>query len=195
MLVGVGVLVLPAVPASAAVADLAVSKVDTPDPVAAGANITYTIGVTNNGPDPATTPTLSDTTPASTTFVSVSANAGWSCPTTPPVGGIGAVACSGPTLANGASATVTLTVNVNAATPIGTVITNSATASSPDDASVGNNTATATTTVNAGANLLVLKSDSPDPAVANGNITYAVSVQNDGPQTAISATLSDAVPA
>ncbi len=35
------------------VADLAITKVDTPDPVIAGTNLTYTITVTNNGPDAA----------------------------------------------------------------------------------------------------------------------------------------------
>jgi uncharacterized repeat protein (TIGR01451 family) len=34
--------------------DLAVTKTDSPDPVKIGQNITYTITVTNNGPDRAT---------------------------------------------------------------------------------------------------------------------------------------------
>jgi uncharacterized repeat protein (TIGR01451 family) len=49
--------------------------------------------------------------------------------------------------------------------------------------------------VSSGANLLVLKSDSPDPAVANGNITYVITVQNAGPLAATSATLTDVIPA
>ena len=54
----------------AATADLAVTKVDSPDPVVAGANLTYTIGVTNLTAAEATTVSLSDTLPANTTFVS-----------------------------------------------------------------------------------------------------------------------------
>jgi hypothetical protein len=49
----VGVLLPPAVTAVAATADLSVSKVDSPDPVVAGSNITYTISVTSAGPDAA----------------------------------------------------------------------------------------------------------------------------------------------
>ncbi|MGH2577448.1 MAG: hypothetical protein ACRDG9_06825, partial [Actinomycetota bacterium] len=106
VVLGLGVLLLPS-PALAANANLSVTKTDSPDPVAAGSNITYTITVANNGQDPATTPTLSDSTPANTTFVSVSATGGWTCPTTPVVGGTGAVTCSGPTLATGSSVSFT----------------------------------------------------------------------------------------
>ena len=38
-----------------AIADLAVTKADSPDPVTAGTNLTYTVTVTNNGPDAAAT--------------------------------------------------------------------------------------------------------------------------------------------
>src|SRR5262249_56337472 len=58
-------------------ADLALSKVDTPDPVTAGNNITYTITVTNTGPSAAQNVTLTDATPANTTFVSFTAPPGW----------------------------------------------------------------------------------------------------------------------
>ena len=54
--------------AALASADLSVSKVDSPDPVNAGSNLTYTITVNNNnGPDAAS---WSDPLPAGTTFVS-----------------------------------------------------------------------------------------------------------------------------
>lgn len=45
-------------------ADLAITKSDTPDPVTAGEQVTYTIGVTNQGPDGATNVTVVDTLPA-----------------------------------------------------------------------------------------------------------------------------------
>ena len=56
-----------------------------PNPVVAGQNLTYTITVTNNGPDAADAVSLSDTLPAGTTFVSLASPGGWSC-TTPAVG-------------------------------------------------------------------------------------------------------------
>lgn len=195
VLLGMGVLLLPS-PALAANANLSVTTSDSPDPVAAGSNITYTMTVANNGQDPATTPTLSDSTPASTTFVSVSPTGGWTCPTTPVVGGTGAVTCSGPTLASGSSITITLVVNVIAGTAGGTIISNTATASSPDDPSAGNNSDTETTTVSGGvgADLRITKSDSPDPVSMGGNITYSIGVSNSGPAGATSLALSDVVP-
>jgi uncharacterized repeat protein (TIGR01451 family) len=194
--VGVAALTIPAAPAAAAdPADLSVTKTDTPDPVLAGTNITYTITVSNAGPDPGVDTTLSDTTPANTTFVSLSSPAGWTC-ATPAVGGTGSISCTNPSVPMGASDVFTLVVNVNAATAGGTVISNtaSATSTTPDPVSA-NNTATATTTVSAGADVSVTKTDSPDPVTAGGNITYAIVVANAGPSDASSLTLSDVVPA
>ncbi len=186
-------LLLPAVPAVGATADLSVSKVDSPDPVVAGSNITYTISVTNAGPDAASNTSLSDTTPAGTTFVSVTPAAGWTCGPLP-VGGTGTETCTRSSVPVGTS-TITLVLNVTAATPNGTIITNMASVTSPDDAVAANNSTSATTTVSGGADLLVLKSDSPDPVAVGGNITYALTVRNDGPQAAASVTLSDVIPA
>ena len=53
------------------VADLAVTNLDLPDPVGAGATLTYNIGLQNNGPQAATNVSVSDTLPAGVTFVSV----------------------------------------------------------------------------------------------------------------------------
>ena len=188
-----GVLLASIVPAVAATADLSVSKVDSPDPVVAGSTITYAISVTNAGPDAASSTSLSDTTPAGTTFVSVTPGAGWTCPPLP-VGGTGTQICANPSVPVGTS-TITLVLSVAAATPNGTIITNTASVASPDDAVTANNSASATTTVSAGANLRVLKSDSPEPVAVGGNITYSLTVRNDGPQTATSVILSDVIPA
>ena len=192
--VGVAALTIPAAPAMAATADLSVTKTDAPDPVVAGSNLTYTIGVTNLTAAEATTVALSDTLPAGTTFVSLASPVGWTC-STPAVGGTGTVSCTIATLPASGSASFTLVVNVAAATPNATIVTNTASVTSADDPVPGNNSATTTTTVSAGANLLVLKSDSPDPAVANGNITYTISVRNDGPFAATTAVLTDTIPA
>ena len=50
-----------------------VTKTDAPDPVVAGANITYTIAVQNTGTGGLTGVVLTDAIPANTTFVSASA--------------------------------------------------------------------------------------------------------------------------
>jgi len=131
-------------------ADLAVIKNDTPDPVEAGANLTYTINVINNGPADAQNVSLDDVIPANTTFVSFNAaSAGWTT-TSPAVGGtappINAFKTS---VANGETATFTLVVKVDNGVPDGTVITNTATITgeSPGDDDTGNNSSTTTTSV------------------------------------------------
>jgi uncharacterized repeat protein (TIGR01451 family) len=44
------------------------------------------------------------------------------------------------------------------------------------------------------ADLSVTKTDSPDPVIRGNNITYTVTVANDGPSSASNVSLSDAVP-
>jgi uncharacterized repeat protein (TIGR01451 family) len=50
--------------------DQAITKSDSPDPAVAGEILTYTIGVSNSGPDRATGVSVTDTLPAMTTFLS-----------------------------------------------------------------------------------------------------------------------------
>jgi len=85
--------------------------------------------VLNNGHDDASTVSLVDTVPSSTTFQSITAPAGWSC-TTPAVGASGDVTCTTAMLPNGASAQFTLTVNVACATANGVTVSDTATVSS-----------------------------------------------------------------
>ena len=148
--------------------DLLSVKVDAVDPVVAGTNISYGITLTNNGPSDAQTVTLTDAVPANTTFVSAVQNTGptFVC-TNPAGGGTGNVSCSIATLATGAVATFTMVVNVNAATAEGTIITNSAVAATTtNDPVPGNNTGTATTTVNQSDIEVTSKTDTPDPVEA-----------------------------
>ncbi len=167
-------------------ADLTVSKGDSPDPVAAGATLTYTVTVTNNGPNNATNVVVTDTLPAGTTFVSAA-------PALACTHSQGTVTCNIGDLANGA--TVPITITVTAPTEGGS-ITNSASASSDvADPNPDNNSASEETTVNAQADLEVDKSDSPDPVAAGSSLTYTVTVRNNGPSTATGVTLTDTLPA
>lgn len=147
-LMALGLLLLAAMPAAADPgADLSVTKTDSPDPVVATSNVTYTISVSNAGPDAATDVALSDVTPAGTTFVAFTVPAGWTC-TTPGVGATGTVSCTNPSVASGTSAVFTLVVNVDAGTAEGTVISNTASVTSTTvDPDATDNSATATTTV------------------------------------------------
>src|SRR5207244_6789494 len=57
-------------------ADLSVTKTDSPDPVHIGQNLTYTIKVTNNGPDAATGVTANDALPKNAGYGSTSTTQG-----------------------------------------------------------------------------------------------------------------------
>lgn len=131
-------------------ADLAVTKVDTPDPVVVGNNITYTISFTNNGPSAASNVTVTDAVPTNTTFVSatITTGTGWSISSQPAGGGTGNVVFSKASVPSGETATFEVVVNVNPATADLAVITNNAVAASATtDLTSGNNTGTTTTTV------------------------------------------------
>jgi len=125
------------------ITDLAVTKLASPEPVPAGSDVTYTITVTNNGPNPAVNAAWNDVLPSPLTFVSVSSQAGWSC-TTPLVGANGTVNCTNPSFAVG-SVVFTLVAHVPPATPAGP-IPNTVTVSSVADSNTLNNSATAGST-------------------------------------------------
>ncbi len=115
-----------------------------PGSVASGSTLTYTIVVSNLGPDTASSLTISDNTPSGTTFNSVSITAG-SC-TSPAPGSSGAVKCRLGSLAAGANVTETLVVNVTASS--GSTITDKASVTSKTfDPNTKNNSATAKTSV------------------------------------------------
>ena len=54
----------PAVPAPGDTANLRITKSDSPDPVTVGQTLTYTINVSNLGPNPATGTTVTDRLPS-----------------------------------------------------------------------------------------------------------------------------------
>jgi uncharacterized repeat protein (TIGR01451 family) len=159
-----------------AVADLSVTKVDTPDPVNAGANLTYTITANNAGPDAAANASLNDTLPAGTTFFSLNAPGGWSC-NTPMQGDSGLVSCTNPSFAVG-SAVFTLVVTVDPSVAAGSAISNTATAkSSTADGNSGNDSGTATTTVLSPASVTGNKSASGG-ATPGSTVNYLIVLSN-----------------
>jgi uncharacterized repeat protein (TIGR01451 family) len=150
-------------------ADLSVMKTDSPDPVTAGGNVTYTITVQNLGPQSASNVSLTDAVPPNTNFVSAAAPAGWTT-TTPPVGGTGTITATRAvlTVADGAQV-FTVVVQVNPGTPEGTSWANLATVSATEiDPTPANNVASVFTTV------LVTSSPSLQPTAAASLLNAAM---------------------
>ena len=139
IMVAAGVLVTGADIFINAFPDLSVTKSDSPDPVLINGSLTYTIRVTNNGSVEATGVNLTDNLPSGMSFVSATPTQGTCTGTT-------TVTCSLGSLDGGFQATVSLVVM-----PVSTgVISNLATVSGNEtDFNSGNNSAVASTKVNA----------------------------------------------
>ena len=168
---------------TASTADLEVIKADDPDPVLVGATLTYTIVVTNYGPSTSTAE-LTDTLPASVTFVSATSMAG-SCGESE-----GTVTCSLGVLDSGSSATTTIEV---VPTATGTITNTASVTGDVSDPDSENNIAVQDTTVG-GADLEVIKADDPDSVLVGETLTYTIVVTNHGPSTS-TAELTDTLPA
>ena len=112
-----------------------------------GQTLTYTITITNQGPDAAQNITMTDILPAGVTFESVVSPTGWT--TTAPIPGPGGTLSSTiGSMALGASATFILNVRVSSTLPANSTISNTATVSSTSlDENLSNNSATVTTTL------------------------------------------------
>jgi uncharacterized repeat protein (TIGR01451 family) len=178
-----------------ALAEMTVTNVDSPNPVVAGNDITYTQTATNVGAASATNASFSENTPGTTTFVSIAATSGTTC-TTPPVGGTGAINCTAATVAAGSSSTVTLVVQVPSATASGTTISDTVTVTSTNQAFGANSATVSDTVATAGqADLVLTTVATPLSVLAGNDITYTQTVSNNGPATAANLSFTEAIPA
>jgi uncharacterized repeat protein (TIGR01451 family) len=168
--------------------DVSITKGDTPDPVIAGQNITYTLTVANAGPSDATGVVVTDALPAGLTFVSATSTQGTA------THNAGTVTGTLGTIANGGSATITIVATVGAGFT-GTLSNTATVTSGGNDINTANNSATQTTTVNREVDLRVTKVDNPDPVVAGNSLVYSITVFNDGPSDASGVTVTDVLPA
>jgi uncharacterized repeat protein (TIGR01451 family) len=186
-------------PAPVAQADLALSLVDAVDPVTQGDNITYSLSVTNNGPDSALNVALTDTLPQGLSFVSALPSLG-SCFE---MGG--EVICSLGDIPSGGGAGVELVVT---ATATGTLTNSASVSSDTADPNSADNSASQDTSVDpapapvveptpvpeAQADLGLSMADAVDPAMAGDLITYTLAISNAGPDSALNVVLTDSLP-
>jgi uncharacterized repeat protein (TIGR01451 family) len=166
--------------------DLTLSLGDAPDPVAGNQTLTYTLGVSNLGPNTASLVTLIQSLPSAAAFQSVTAP-GWACGEAS-----GVVTCTRSDLAIGAAPNVVVQVTTP---PTGGTLTSDAsvTPSPETELTPLNNSASASTTV-AGishANVAITKTDGGVTALWNRNLTYTLTATNVGPDAVSGATVTD----
>jgi YVTN family beta-propeller protein len=145
-------------------ADLSLTKTASPEPVPSGQNITYTLMVTNNGPNDATGVTLVDTFPPAASASSYTASQG-TC-----TGGVPSATCNLGTISAGSTATVTFTVSPP---PGPGTITNNATVSASEfDPNPANNTASVTSTLLAPPVTVTVTTSPLGPSFTVDGVTY-----------------------
>ncbi|MCX6358785.1 MAG: DUF11 domain-containing protein [Armatimonadetes bacterium] len=173
---------------SPSLSDLGVTITNGQAQTVPGTTTTYTILVTNNGPDPATSLGLSVTAPA------VLLNAVY----TPAAGTYSAATgvWSGLSLASGQSVALTLAGLVSAAAT-GTLVVAATVspASGTADTNAANNTASETDTLVPTADLSIAKTNGASSVQPGASVTYTISVTNLGPSSVSSVYVVDALPA
>ena len=166
-------------------ADLAVEKLG-PSEAPAGSDVSYTVTVTNAGPDDAATVTLTDNVPAGMSFVSATQENGptFTCDTT--------VQCTIATFPAGASATFTFVFHIDEP---GEFLNTAMVASQTLDPNSENDTSiVVTTTPSPQADLFVQKSG-PAAAAPDTDVTFIITLGNAGPDAAVDVLLTDNLPA
>jgi uncharacterized repeat protein (TIGR01451 family) len=169
-------------------ADLSIGLNATPNPALLGGEITYSIGITNNGPSLASPVLVTNVLPAGVSFVTGA----------PSQGSItdngSTVVWSAGSLNAGANAAATVVCGISPTIAVGE-ITDTATVWSPEvDPLPANNTAVLQTAVGPAADLAITMAGSPFAAIYGSNITYTLTVQNLGPSGATNVNLTDTMP-
>ena len=153
----------------------------------AGANLTYTLKVTNLGPSDNAGFTVTDVIPAGTSFVSASAGC---------ANAAGTVTCTATGLVAGGTVTWTLVVTVASTVDTGTVISNGASiaTTATTDLVAANDSATTTTAVIEFVMVTLTKTfqEAQVTAGTSGH-AFTIDVKNTGPSDADNVSVTDTV--
>ncbi len=171
-------------------ADLSITKTDGLATATPGTSTTYTITASNAGPQGVTGATVADTFPAVLTCNWTCVGAGGGTCTAAGAGNIN----DSVNLPNGGSVTYTATCNI-AASAFGTLSNTATVSSATSDPNPGNNSATDTDTLTPSADLSITKADDVDPIGVHRDLTWSITVTNNGPSDSGSSTVTDVLPA
>lgn len=171
-------------------ADLGLALSAAPNPVLAGANLTYTASVTNHGPNPAGATAVALTLSPNLTHVSAGGS-GWTCT---PAGQV--ITCRRASAALGAQPAISVVTKVTGAVS-GTVTSVAAveTSGSATDYAPDNDNASADTHVNPGADLSLTKTVSTGRAQSGAAVSFTLRPRNGGPFAATDVVVRDELPA
>lgn len=168
--------------------DVSITIADSPDPVASGTQLTYSLVVRNNGPSTAADVTVTHTIPTDgVTLVSAVSNVR-TCSHL-----LGTITCELGALANGAEVEITVLLDV-LTTRVPDLSSTASVASTTPDPDTDNNRETEATVV-LSADLSVTKTVSDLTPAPNRPVTYTITVENSGQESADGVTVTDLLPA
>jgi uncharacterized repeat protein (TIGR01451 family) len=174
-------------------ADLTLTSQTSAGQVVAGDSFTYTVQLTNAGPNDAKDVVFTDVPPAGVTFNSCSSTVG-DCTLS-----AGGASLKLATLLNGASVTIAIQATLNTNVADGTAVINTpSVTSSTLDPNTGNNSGSAgsaSITVQNKSDLFVTEKANLTAVKSTENLVYTVTVRNLGPFRAAAVNLVDPVPA
>jgi uncharacterized repeat protein (TIGR01451 family) len=175
-------------------ADIALSITESPNPVVAGRTMTFTATIVNNGPSTARGVTLTETLPPGTTLAGTMISNGSVGTCALVIGDPHTLQCQLNDLDPGASAMVFTTVNVGSSVPNGTVLTlNGNAQTTSGDPNLANNTASASATVRAVADLAISLSG-PSIYKPSTTVAYVLGMTNSGPSDAVGVVVTQNLP-
>lgn len=166
--------------------DLSLAKSDGGATVVPGTNFTYSLTVINNGPSDSSGGTITDVLPSGLSFVS-------SADGCTEMGGT--VTCPVPALAKDDNTVLTFVVMVDAGQMMG-IVNSASVAGNETDPNAANDTGSdGTPLAGAEADFSLTKDDGVLAVEPGSNLTYSLTVTNNGPSDSVGGTVTDVLPA